>query len=423
MSTGQGVTIRAAVSRGVGIPTGIEDVHLAAPGPGEVRVEVKACAVCHSDLSYLDGTWATDFPLVLGHEATGHVLEIGVKPGETTSGEGPDGQHDQRHEGWADLSVGDPVVISLIRTCGNCRACLRSHDVACTGDIALNATSPLTDTNGAPLIQGLAVGGFATEVVVHRSQVVPLPADVDLVAASLLGCGVLTGSGAVTNTARVSAGDAVVVVGCGGVGIGAIQAARLAGAYPIVAVDPVADKRDAALGFGATHTADPTADPTGGSTGSGHPGGHLAAVITNATGGHLADHLLVTTGAPAALDGAIDLLAPMGQLVIVGMAADDVTIDVAPSWLAAANKSILGSKMGSARVAVDVPALVDHHRSGRLDLAGMVSSTHTLDEIQDAFNEVWRGDVVRTVVLPNGPVTGNPATAATPKASGEPTTC
>ena len=423
MSTGQGVTIRAAVSRGVGIPTGIEDVHLAAPGPGEVRVEVKACAVCHSDLSYLDGTWATDFPLVLGHEATGHVLEIGVKPGETTSGEGPDGQNDQRHEGWADLSVGDPVVISLIRTCGNCRACLRSHDVACTGDIALNATSPLTDTNGAPLIQGLAVGGFATEVVVHRSQVVPLPADVDLVAASLLGCGVLTGSGAVTNTARVSAGDAVVVVGCGGVGIGAIQAARLAGAYPIVAVDPVADKRDAALGFGATHTADPTADPTGGSTGSGHPGGHLAAVITNATGGHLADHLLVTTGAPAALDGAIDLLAPMGQLVIVGMAADDVTIDVAPSWLAAANKSILGSKMGSARVAVDVPALVDHHRSGRLDLAGMVSSTHTLDEIQDAFNEVWRGDVVRTVVLPNGPVTGNPATAATPKASGEPTTC
>lgn len=423
MSTGQGVTIRAAVSRGVGIPTGIEDVHLAAPGPGEVRVEVKACAVCHSDLSYLDGTWATDFPLVLGHEATGHVLEIGVKPGETTSGEGPDSQHDQRHEGWADLSVGDPVVISLIRTCGNCRACLRSHDVACTGDIALNATSPLTDTNGAPLIQGLAVGGFATEVVVHRSQVVPLPADVDLVAASLLGCGVLTGSGAVTNTARVSAGDAVVVVGCGGVGIGAIQAARLAGAYPIVAVDPVADKRDAALGFGATHTADPTADPTGGSTGSGHPGGHLAAVITNATGGHLADHLLVTTGAPAALDGAIDLLAPMGQLVIVGMAADDVTIDVAPSWLAAANKSILGSKMGSARVAVDVPALVDHHRSGRLDLAGMVSSTHTLDEIQDAFNEVWRGDVVRTVVLPNGPVTGNPATAATPKASGEPTTC
>lgn len=419
MSTGQGVTIRAAVSRGVGIPTGIEDVHLAAPGPGEIRVEVEACAVCHSDLSYLDGTWATDFPLVLGHEATGRILEIGVEPWKTTSDGDLDGKHDEQHGRLVDLSVGDPVVISLIRTCGNCRACLRGHDVACTGDIALNATSPLTDTDGAPLIQGLAVGGFATQVVVDRSQVVPLPADVDLVAASLLGCGVLTGSGAVTNTARVSAGDAVVVVGCGGVGIGAIQAARLAGAHPIVAVDPAADKRNAALGFGATHAA----DPTGGSTGSGHPGGHLAAVITEATGGRLADHVLVTTGAPAALDGAIDLLAPMGQLVIVGMAGDGVTIEVAPSWLAAANKSILGSKMGTARVAVDVPALVDHHRAGRLDLAGMVSSTHTLDDIQDAFDEVWRGDVVRTVVLPNGPVTGNPVTAAASTAAGEPATC
>ena len=381
MSTGQGVTIRAAVSRGVGIPTGIEDVHLAAPGPDEVRVAIEACAVCHSDLSYLDGTWATSFPLVLGHEATGRVLEIGV--GSVTG-----------TRTGTDLAVDDPVVISLIRTCGTCRACLRGHDVACTGEIALNTTSPLTAADGTALIQGLAVGAFAEQVVVHRSQVVVLPDDVDPVAASLLGCGVLTGSGAVTNTARVSAGDGVVVVGCGGVGIGAIQAARLAGAHPIVAVDPSADKRQAALGFGATHTADPSrGDPST---------GDLATVITEATGGHLADHVLVTTGAPAALDGAIDLLAPMGQLVIVGMAGDDVTIDVAPSWLAAANKSILGSKMGTARVAVDVPALIEHHRAGRLDLAGMVSTTHTLDDIDRAFDEVWRGDVVRTVVLPKG---------------------
>ncbi len=386
MSTGRGVTIRAAVSRGIGIPTGIEDVHLAAPGPDEVRVEIEACAVCHSDLSYLDGTWATGFPLVLGHEAAGRVLEVGVGVGVDAE-LGADAGRNTGTE--TDLSVGDPVVISLIRTCGTCRACLRGHDVACTGEIALNTTSPLTAADGTALIQGLAVGAFAEQVVVHRSQVVALPDDVDPVAASLLGCGVLTGSGAVTNTARVSADDAVVVVGCGGVGIGAIQAARLAGAHPIVAVDPSADKREAALGFGATHAADPSTSD-------------LAAVITEANNGHLADHLLVTTGAPAALDGAIDLLAPMGQLVIVGMAGDDVTIDVAPSWLAAANKSILGSKMGTARVAVDVPTLIEHHRAGRLDLAGMVSTTHTLDDIDLAFDEVWRGDVVRTVVLPNG---------------------
>ncbi|MBR12734.1 MAG: zinc-binding dehydrogenase [Acidimicrobiaceae bacterium] len=378
MPTGRGATIRAAVSRGVGLPPSIEDLHLAAPGPDEVRVEVTACAVCHSDLSYLDGTWATEFPLVLGHEAAGRVLELGDEP----TGDHPGGPA-------GNLAVGDPVVVTLVRTCGNCRACHRGHDVACTGDLALNDCSPLADADGNPIAQGLNVAGFAEQVVVHRSQVVRLPDDVDPLAASLLGCGVLTGSGAVTNTAGVAAGDAVVVVGCGGVGTGALQAARIVGADPIVAVDPSPDKRASALGFGATHAVDPVAEDVG-------------AAITSATGGRLADHVLVTTGAPAALDGAIDLLAPMGNLVIVGMAGDDVTMEVAPSWLAAANKSILGSKMGTIRVADDVPALIGHHRDGRLDLQGMVSTTHGLDDIAEAFDEAWRGDVLRTVVLPNG---------------------
>jgi len=379
--TGRGATIRAAVSRGVGLPPSIEDLHLAAPGPDEVRVEVTACAVCHSDLSYLDGTWATDFPLVLGHEAAGRVLELGRDP---TGG----------------LAVGDPVVVTLVRTCGDCRACHRGHDVACHGALALNDRSPLSDADGNHIAQGLNVAGFAEQVVVHRSQVVRLPDDVDPLAASLLGCGVLTGSGAVTNTAGVAAGDAVAVVGCGGVGTGAIQAARIAGAESIVAVDPSPDKRASALRFGATHAVDPVAED-------------LYAAIASATGGRLADHVLVTTGAPAALDGAVDLLAPMGNLVIVGMAGDDVTMEVAPSWLAAANKSILGSKMGTIRVAEDVPALIEHHRGGRLDLHGMVSTTHALDDIAEAFDEAWRGDVLRTVVLPNGRPTSVDATAAT----------
>ncbi|HCV34006.1 MAG TPA: zinc-binding dehydrogenase [Acidimicrobiaceae bacterium] len=375
MPAGRGVTIRAAVSHGVGVPPSIEDLQLNAPNPNEVRVEITACAVCHSDLSYLDGTWATDFPLVLGHEATGYVVELG-ESGNEYGGNG------------SDLAVGDPVVITLIRSCGICRACRRGHDVACTGEISLNRRSPLADTAGNRIIQGLNVGAFAEQVVVHRSQVVKLPDDVDPVAASLLGCGVLTGYGAVANTAQVAAGDAVVVVGCGGVGSGALQAARIAGADPILAVDPIPEKRVAALGFGATHVVDPARDD-------------IATVITRATGGYLADHLLVTTGAPAALDGAIDLLAPMGNLVIVGMAGDDVKIEVAPSWLAAANKSILGSKMGTTRVAEDIPSLIDHHRAGRLDLQGMVSSVHSLDNIAEAFDEVWRGEVLRTVVLPN----------------------
>jgi len=381
--TGRGVTIRAAVSRGVGLLPSIEELHLDAPNDDEVRVAVEACAVCHSDLSYVDGTWATEFPLVLGHEASGHVAEIGDRV--------------------TDLTVGDPVVVSLIRTCGECQACRRGRDVACTGDLTLNSRSPLADAAGTRIPQGLNVAAFATQVVVHRSQVVRVPDDVGLVEASLLGCGVLTGSGAVTNTAGVAGGETVVVVGCGGVGIGAIQAARIAGAAPIIAVEPLVEKRDAALGFGATHALDPATDD-------------LAAAIRSTTGGSLADHVFITTGTPAALDGAIDLLAPMGNLVIVGMPADDVTIQITPSRLAAANQSILGCKMGAARVAVDVPALIEHHRTGRLDLAGMVTSTHPLDDLAAAFDEVRRGEVLRTVILPNAPVltdvadaTGTPA--------------
>jgi len=366
--TGRGATIRAAVSRGVGLPPSIENLHLDAPGPDEVRVVVEACAVCHSDLSYVDGTWATDFPLVLGHEASGRVADVG--------------------HGVHDLSTHDPVVVSLVRTCGECRACRKGHEVACTGNLSLNDRSPLSDADGNRIPQGLNVAAFATQVVVHRSQVVRLPDGFDLIEASLLGCSVLTGSGAVTNTAsgpgrRGHRGR----MWRGGRGRHPGGPDRRGRTDP--GRDPEADKRKAALGFGATHTVDPVGDD-------------VAVAIRSATGGRLADHLLVTTGAPAALDGAIDLLAPMGQLVIVGMPGDDVTIDVAPSWLAAANKSILGSKMGGARVSVDVPALLDHHRAGRLDLGGMVSTTHPLDELEEAFGEVRRGEVLRTVILPNG---------------------
>ena len=200
-----------------------------------------AWAFCHSDLSYLDGTWATEFPLVLGHEAAGYVVELGNPVADSEGATEPG------------LAVGDPVVVTLVRTCGECRACQRGHDVACTGDFPIASKSPLVAADGDRIPQGLNVGAFAEQVVVHRSQVVRLPDDIDPLVACLLGCGVLTGSGAVTNTARVTAGDSVVVVGCGGVGIGAVQAARIAGADPIVAVDPTPDKREAAQGFGATH--------------------------------------------------------------------------------------------------------------------------------------------------------------------------
>ena len=357
----------AAVTRGAGRPTSIERLVLAAPGSGEVAVAVEACAVCHSDLMYADGAWAADFPVVLGHEAAGRVVRAG--------------------EGVDDLAVGDRVVVCLVRSCGRCRACLRGHEVACTGDLTVGGGSPLATAGGEPVAQGLNTGAFAEQMVVHRSQVVPIPDGVPAASASLLGCGVMTGAGAVRNTAGVAAGDTVAVVGCGGVGLGAVQAARIAGAGPIVAIDPLPDKGQAALAMGATHAA----SPDGG-----------VATLLEATGGHLADHVLVTTAAAAAFTGAADLLAPMGSIVLVGMPADGVTVEVDPGSLAGSNQSILGSKMGTARPAVDVPRLVGHYLDGSLDLDGMVTTTHALDDIDLAFEQVRRGEVVRSVIVFDG---------------------
>lgn len=370
-------TIRAAVCRGVGEPQSIEQLLLAAPGPDEVRVRIDACAVCHSDLMYVDGGWATDFPLVMGHEAAGCVVEVGP--------------------GIDDIGVGNQVVVSLVRSCGECPNCRRGHHVTCSGDFGLDRHGPLTDGTGSPVAQGLNTGAFAEQVVVHRSQVVSHPADVPSTSASLLACGVLTGAGAVHNTARVQTGDVVVVVGCGGVGIGAIQGARLAGAEPIVAVDPLPDKRESALVLGASHAVDPVS-------------GDVAAVLREATGGRLADHLFITTAAPSALGGAVELLAPMGALVLVGMPPDGIAFEIDPTMLAAANQRILGSKMGTVRLAHDIPRLIGHYQAGDFELDALVTTTHPLEDIDLAFDEVRRGEVLRTVILPNGHASPDHAT-------------
>ena len=369
MSEGSGSTVvRAAVCHGKGEALLVEDLILADPGPDEVRVAIEACGICHSDLTYVDGGWAVDYPVVLGHEAAGQVTEVGSESDK--------------------LLVGEKVVVSLIRSCGQCRACQRGHAVACAGQIRLHSRSPLTDVVGNPVTQGLYTGAFADAVVVHRSQCVPIPEDLPSTSASLLGCGVLTGVGAITNTARVAGGDAVVVLGCGGVGLAAVQGARIAGADPIVAVDPLRNKRDAALRFGATYAVDTHNDAN--------------EAVRASTGGRLADHVLVTTPAPTAMVGALDLLAPMGALTVVGIPNDGVTNEFDTGLLAARNQSILGSKMGTSQLMIDVPILVEHWRTGRLDLDGMVTSVYPLEAIGEAVAEMRSGSAIRTVVCPEG---------------------
>ena len=208
---------KAAVCRAFGAPLTIETVELAEPGPGEVLIRTAACAICHSDIFFLDGAWGGDLPAVYGHEAAGVVEAVG--PGVTR------------------LKVGDHVVATLIRNCGFCPACTEGAPVFCEEVFPLDRATPLHDGAGKPIVHGLRTGAFAEHMVVDQSQAIAIPKDMALDSAALIACGVLTGLGAVVNTAGVKAGSSVVVIGCGGVGLNSIQGARIAGASPIIAID------------------------------------------------------------------------------------------------------------------------------------------------------------------------------------------
>ena len=228
--------IQAAVCRAFGDPLGVEELELRGPGPGEVTVRIAACAICHSDVAYLRGAWGGDLPAVYGHEAAGVVEAVG--------------------EGVLEVTEGDHVVVTLVRFCGRCRQCLRGLPSFCERlwELPISRDPPLTTPDGGPVFHGLRTAAFADHVTVHASQVVPVPEDLPLASASLLACGVITGVGAVLNTARVEAGSTVAVIGTGGVGLNTVQGAVLAGASRIVAVDHVDHKLDAARSVGAPDT-------------------------------------------------------------------------------------------------------------------------------------------------------------------------
>ena len=358
-------TVRAAVCRAFGEPLTIEELTLADPGPGELRVDVSACAICHSDISFVDGSWGGDLPAVWGHEAVGRVVDVG------------DG---------VSVPMGSTVVVTLIRSCGECHFCRRGQTVACTETWPLDARSPLTDSHGARVHHGLRTAAFAEQVVVHESQCVVVPDDVDAASAALLACGVITGVGAVTNTAGLEAGSTAVVIGCGGVGLNVVQGAALADASVVVAVDLESSKLDLARSLGATHVADPSSDD-------------VAAVVADATDGLMADYVFVAVGAKAAFDSATSLASAMGAIVLVGMPASGVTTQIDPGTIAAMNQRILGSKMGTSVIADDIPALVTAYRAGRLELDRLVSATVPLDQINEAMDEVRAGAALRNVIV------------------------
>jgi len=358
--------MKAAVCRTFGAPLAIEDVTIEAPGPNEVHVAVKACGVCHSDVLFADGGWGGALPAVYGHEAAGVVTATGA--------------------GVADLDPGDHVVVTLMRSCGGCPFCANDQTALCDAAFARDGATPLRDGAGRPIVQGLRTGAFAEAVVVDRSQVVAIPKDVPFAEASLLACGVLTGWGAVTNTARVRPGQAVAVVGIGGIGIASLIAARLAGADPILAVDIRDDKLALAPSFGATHTANAGGDD---------PGRRLGA-WGDGRGFH---HVLIAVGSPRAVEAGLAMLRPGGSLVLVGMPAsgDHVRLDAAD--LAGKGQRILGSKMGDGRIDRDIPALITLYREGRLGLDALISRRYPLAGINEALASTRRGEALRNVII------------------------
>ena len=356
----------AAVCTGFGRPLVIEEVALDPPGPGEVEVDVAACAVCHSDILYAEGAWGGVLPAVYGHEAAGVVRAVGP--------------------GVGDLRPGDHVVVTLVRSCGHCPSCSQGARVTCETRFPLDERSPLRRRDGEPLAQGLRTAAFAERVVVDQSQLVAIPRSLPLEAASLLACGVITGFGAVVNTAAVRPGSSVVVIGAGGVGLNAIQGAAIAGADKVIVLDVVASKLQAARRFGATH-------------GLLASDGAVAEEVRSLTGGRGADYVLVAAGVKQAFIQAFDLVARSGAIVLVGMPPEGVTVEFDVCSVASANQRILGSKMGGAQIRRDIPMLVSLYEQGRLKLDELISGRYRLEQVNEAMASAKSGLALRNVIL------------------------
>lgn len=358
--------MKAAVCRAFNEPLVIEELTLEAPQAGELVVDVKACAICHSDITYMDGGWGGALPALYGHEAAGIVSAVGPEtPG---------------------VQVGDHVVVTLIRACGQCFYCSRGDRVMCETTLPLSTRQPIKDASGAPVAQMMNVGSFAEQVLVHHSQIAVMPKDVSFSVASLLGCGVITGVGAAINTTKIKPGESVVVIGTGGVGLNCIQGAALSGANPLIAVDVNDAKLEASKAFGATHGINSKTQD-------------VAAEVKALTNGRMADHVLVSVGVGPAIEQGIGLMGKGAETVIVGMPPSGVTTTFDPSWVAADSQRIIGSKMGSAQTPADIPQLVGLYRGGRLKLDELVTKEYPLEEINEAVAAVKRGEALRNVVV------------------------
>jgi S-(hydroxymethyl)glutathione dehydrogenase/alcohol dehydrogenase len=349
----------------------ILEVELAPPREREVLVRIASCGVCASDLHVLDGELPEPMPLVLGHEAAGVVEEVGA--------------------GVDSVAAGDHVVLALVPACGECAECRRGRENFCELGGRMAATGTLADgtsrlsMNGTTLHHFNSISSFAGHAVVPESAAVKIRDDVALDAVALIGCSVLTGFGAVANTAAVESGARVAVWGCGGVGTNIVQALRLAGASRIVAVDARSEKLDLARSVGATDVVEA------------RPETDVVAAVRDLTGGG-PDYAFEAIGSERTIQQAWDSARAGGTVVVVGMMPKGRMLTIDP-WHFISEKTLKGSFLGSARIRTDVPRLVDLYAAGDLELDALVSRKLRLAELPDAFDRLRTGEAVRQVVV------------------------
>jgi len=381
---GAGTTTTAAVLYERGAQHVVEEVELAPVGPAQVRVQLAASGVCHSDLSVQRGDLPFVFPTVLGHEAAGVVAEVGAAVTR--------------------VQPGDHVVLTWMPPCRRCTWCLAGQPMLCSEGLGEALGSPYASVRGTPLVRGLGTATFAQQTLVPERSVVPIDPQVPLEHAALIGCALATGVGAVWRTARVPPGATVAVVGCGGVGLAAVQGARLAGASQVIAVDVVPAKLQLAASVGATATVHAAA---------GDPVEQVRAL----TGGIGVDFAFEVVGRAATIREAFAMARRGGTAVLVGAGspAEQVTFTAMELFIDA--KTVVGCVYGSVDPDRDFPVLADLVRMGRIDAAGMVTRRIALDEIDDAFRAMEAGEVARSVIVFDDPLSGAGRASGAPSAS------
>ncbi len=357
--------MQAAVCYEFGKPLIVEDVVIDPPQFGEAKVKLAATAICHSDVHLIRGEWGGEVPVIAGHESAGIVDAVG--------------------EGVTNVQPGDHVVVSLLRSCGRCFYCTTGAPYNCHGSFALDTQSRLRNAHGETIHHGIRTASFAEYTIVEQTQCVKIPKEIPLDCAALLACGVITGLGAVTNTAKIAPRSSVAVIGVGGVGLNSVQGAALSGARQIVAVDLLDNKLEAARAFGATHSVNASQE-------------NAVTAVQTLSGGDGVDYAFVTVGNAAAVSQAFDMIRAGGSVVVVGLPKSSDTVALNIHRLIG-ERHVVGSPMGSTRLSVDVPRLVELYQQGKLKLDELITRRYPLDQINAAIESMERGEALRNVIM------------------------